>query len=240
MKHPLPSRPELATHEGLAYALFLPEAAPSAGIVICHGSGSAKESHFDFARNAMAHGLAALAYDARGHGRSIGDFGPSAFDDALAMFNLMREHAPDVAVRGSSMGGFTAIHAAALDGRVAAVVAISPAPEDYLLRGLRSGRLDGFDVDREVAEPWLETLDILRAIAALGDAGTALLLMHAKGDEQVPYTVSQELYEAAAEPKRLLIVPGGHHRSLQHDLEMQSESIRFVERALARRASPPG
>jgi alpha-beta hydrolase superfamily lysophospholipase len=236
MKHPLPPRPELATHEGLAYALFLPEEEPVAGVVICHGSGSAKESHFDFARNAMAHGLAALAYDARGHGRSIGDFGPSAFDDAIEMCNVLREHVPGVALRGSSMGAFTAIHAAALDGRVAAVVAICPAPEDFLLRGLRSGRLDGFDVDREAVEPWLETLDIRRAITALGDAGTALLLMHAKGDEQVPYTVSQELYEEAAEPKRLLVVPGGHHRSLQHDLEMQAESIRFVEQAVARRA----
>jgi fermentation-respiration switch protein FrsA (DUF1100 family) len=55
--------------------------------------------------------------------------------------------------------------------------------------------------------------------------------MHAEGDEQVPYTVSQELYAAAREPKRLLIVPGGHHRSLQHDGEMQGESLRFIARA---------
>src|SRR5204863_4989311 len=123
---------------------------------------------------------------------------------------------PAVALRGSSMGGFTAIHAAALDGRVAAVVAICPAPEDYLLRGLRSEVLDGFDVDREITEPWLETLDIRAAVTALGDAGTALLLLHAKGDEQVPYTVSEELHALAGEPKRLLILPGGHHRSIQH------------------------
>ena len=57
--------------------------------------------------------------------------------------------------------------------------------------------------------------------------------MHAEGDEQVPYTISQELYEAAGEPKRLLVLPGGHHRSLQHDVEMQAESLRFVERAVA-------
>src|SRR4051812_24235221 len=150
MKHPLPPRPELGTRDGLAYALFLPPEEPQAGIVICHGSGSAKESHFDFARNAMAHDMAALSYDAPGHGRSLGDFGPTAFDDATAMLELRREHTPAVALRGSSMGGFTAIHAAALDGRVAAVVAICPAPEDYLLRGLRSEVLDGFDVDRAV------------------------------------------------------------------------------------------
>ena len=118
---------------------------------------------------------------------------------------------------------------------MAAVVAISPAPEDYLLLGLRSETLDGFDVDREATEPWLETLDIYRAVAALGDAGTALLLLHAQGDEQVPYTVSEELHAAAGEPKRLLVLPGGHHRSIQHDLEMQAESIKFIQRAVARR-----
>jgi uncharacterized protein len=236
MKHPLPPRPELGSREGLAYALFLPPDEPRAGVVICHGSGSAKESHFDFARNAMAHGVAALAYDARGHGRSQGDFGPTAFDDAILMLDVLREHVPAVALRGSSMGGFTAIHAAALDGRVAAVVALCPAPADYLLRGLRSERLDGFDVDRDATDPWLETLDTRAAAASLADAGTALLLMHAQGDEQVPYTVSQELHEAAGQPKRLLVMPGGHHRSLQHDLEMQAESIRFIEQAAARRA----
>ena len=236
MKFPLPPRPELGTRDGLAYALFLPPEEPTAGIVICHGSGSAKESHFDFARNAMAHGMAALSYDARGHGRSQGDFGPTAFDDAIAMLDLMREHAPSVALRGSSMGGFCAIHAAALDGRVAAVVAICPAPEDFLLRGLRSEVLDGFDVDREATEPWLEGLDIRRAVTSLSDAGTALMLLHAQGDEQVPYTVSEELYAVAGEPRRLLVVPGGHHRSLQHDLEMQAESIRFIQRAVAGRA----
>ena len=55
--------------------------------------------------------------------------------------------------------------------------------------------------------------------------------VHAEGDEQVPYTVSQELHAAAQEPKRLLILPGGHHRSLQHDPEMQGESLRFIARA---------
>lgn len=238
MKHPLPPRPELGTRDGLAYALFLPPGEPEAGVVICHGSGSAKESHFDFARNAMAHGIAAVSFDARGHGRSQGDFGPTAFHDVIAMLDLMREHTPAVALRGSSMGGFCAIHAAALDGRVAAVVAICPAPEDFLLRGLRSEVLDGFDVDREATEPWLEGLDIRRAVTSLSEAGTALMLMHAQGDEQVPYTVSEELYAVAREPRRLLVMPGGHHRSLQHDLEMQAESIRFIERAVAARAQP--
>ena len=69
MKHAAPAPPELGTHDGLAYGLFLPEGEPAAGVVVLHGAGSTKESHFDFCRLLRESGLAALAYDARGHGR---------------------------------------------------------------------------------------------------------------------------------------------------------------------------
>jgi alpha-beta hydrolase superfamily lysophospholipase len=234
---PTPEPPHLGERGGLAFALFLPDGPARAGIVICHGAGSAKESHFDFARAARGAGMAAVAFDARGHGRSGGEFGPSAFADALEMVDLIREHTPHVALRGSSMGGFVALHAAAAARPpVAAVVAICPAPEDLLLRGVRSGRLTDFRMDRGQLEPWLATLDIRRAVASLAGK-TAMLLMHARGDEQVPYTISEELFEAAGDPKRLLIVPGGHHRSLQHDGEMQAESLRFIARAVREQAN---
>jgi alpha-beta hydrolase superfamily lysophospholipase len=229
---PTPDPPELGERNGLSYALFLPDEEPSAGIVICHGAGSAKESHFDFGRAARGAGLAALAFDARGHGRSDGEFGPSAFADVLEMADVLRPHTPALALRGSSMGGFQALHAAAIaDPPFVAVVAICPAPEDLLLRGVRSGLVD-FRMDRDQLDPWLQTLDIRKAVASLAGR-TAVMFMHAEGDESVPYTVSEELYVAAGEPKRLLIVPGGHHRSLQHDGEMQAETIRFIRAAAA-------
>lgn len=235
MRHPTPPPPELGTHDGLAYALFLPDGEPDAGVVILHGAGSAKESHFDFARGCRADGIAALAYDARGHGRSEGSFGPGAFDDALAMVELLRSHAPKVALRGSSMGGFQAIHAgAASEGAVSSVVAICPAPEAGLLRFLRSGRRPQFRCDADACRPWLESLDIHEAAGRLGP-GTALLLMHARGDEQVPYAVSERIHEAAREPKRLLVVPGGHHRSVQHDDELQAVARKFIRAAAAGR-----
>ena len=230
MKHPLPVPPELGSRNGLSYALFRPSGEPRAGILILHGASSAKESHFDFARTAVAHDMVALAFDQRGHGRSEGELGAGAVDDALAMLALLREHAPRTAVRGSSMGGFMAIQTAAADGDVDAVVAICPAPEDFLLRGLRSDSFE-FRADRERLEPWLEQADLRAATASLSPR-TALLLLHAQGDEQVPYTISQELHEVAGEPKRLLLMPGGHHRSIQHDLELQTEALRFVERAI--------
>lgn len=235
--HPVPDPPQLGTRDGLAYALFLPEETPTAGVLIVHGADSAKESHFGFARAARAQGLAALAYDARGHGRSSGEFGPTAFGDALSMLDLLREHAPAVGVRGSSMGGFCALHVAALEPSLVAAVAICPAPEDLLLRMLRTeaDEIEG-RFDRPALDRWLSSLSIYEAVRRLDD-DTALLLMHAQGDERVPWTVSEELHaRAAVERKRLLIVPGGHHRSVQHDGELQAESLRFIERAAQRRA----
>ena len=228
MKHAPPAPPELGTRDGLSYALFRPDGDPPAGVVIVHGADSAKESHFDFARNLRAAGLAALAYDARGHGRSTGEFGPTAFGDLLSMCDLMREHAPEVAIRGSSMGGWQAIHAAALDPSIAAVVAVCPAYEERLLRLLREPDEEyEMRIDREQAARWVAEQDVFDAVTKLGPR-TGLLLLHARGDERIPYTVSEELHAAAHEPKRLVIVPGGHHRSLQHDMEMQDLSRRFV------------
>jgi uncharacterized protein len=238
MRHPTPTPPELGVHDGLAFALFLPEDEPVAGVVILHGAGSAKESHFDFARGCREDGIAALAYDARGHGASGGRFGPGAIDDALAMVELLRTHSPRVALRGSSMGAFQAIHAGTRDRSVCAVVAICAAPENGLLRFLRSGQRLEFECDTEACGPWLESLDLYDAAASLGP-GTALLLIHARGDEQVPYMVSERLYEVAREPKRLLLLPGGHHRSVQHDLELQAASRKFIRDAARNSAPPP-
>jgi pimeloyl-ACP methyl ester carboxylesterase len=232
--HAAPAPPSLGARAGLSYALFLPDEEPSCGVLILHGAGSAKESHFDFARLCRAHGMAALAFDARGHGRSEGELGPGAFDDALVMLDLLREHAPRVALRGSSMGGWGAIHTAALAGDAVAVVAICPVPEDLLLRSIRSGGLQDARADEEALIPWLESLDLYAAAARLGPK-TALLLLHARGDEQVPWTVSEELHEAASDPKRLMILPGGHHRSLQHDGEVQAIAIRYIAKPLGTR-----
>ena len=227
MEHPVPAPPQLGDHDGLAYALVLPEEEPRAGVVSRHGAGSAKESHFDFARGCRDDGMAALAYDARGHGRSDGEFGPGAIDDVLAMVELLRAHTDRIALRGSSMGGFQALHAGARDHSLCAVVAICPAPEDLLLRALRAGEERRFRCDVAATREWLATLDVHDAVAGFGPQ-TGLLLLHARGDEQVPWTISEELFASAHEPKRLLILPGGHHRSLQHDLELQAESRRFV------------
>jgi uncharacterized protein len=233
MKHAPPEPPELGTRDGLAYALFAPEGGADVGVVILHGAASAKESHFDFARTCRDSGMAALAFDARGHGRSEGALDGRLVEDALAMCALMREHAGTVAVRGSSMGGMLAIHAAARDQGIVAVVAICPAQEAGLLRGLRAGTLSNFRADGAALEEALASMSVRHAVSRLAPH-CHLLLLHARGDEQVPYTVSEELFADAHEPKRLLIFPGGHHRSLQHDMEVQALSRKWIADAASR------
>ena len=40
---------------------------------------------------------------------------------------------------------------------------------------------------------------------------------------------------AAPEPRKLILVPGGDHRSLQHDPELQSVALRWMEKRLGER-----
>jgi alpha-beta hydrolase superfamily lysophospholipase len=225
---PVPEGPaRLGRHRGLAYALFAPREAPRGAMLILHGAGSCKESHFDFARAARAAGLAALAFDARGHGESEGELDGRLLEDVAEMRTLL----PDgpLALRGSSMGGYVALLAA---GRLEAdaVVAICPASAEMLLRGLRRETFD-FRFDRRSLEAFLVQHDLTATVEQLA---TPMMLLHAEGDEQVPVEHSLELHRAGGMArKRLIALPGGHHRSIQHDPEMQGESLRFVEAAFA-------
>ncbi len=210
-------------------------------MVIVHGAGSQKANHGDFGRACAAAGWAALAYDQRGHGESTDEMSPEALADVgrMARFLAAREGVdPErICVRGSSMGGFVAIHGAATSDSIAAVIAICPAGEEHLLRGLREGSLEFRAGDRARADlqAWLAEHDLRDAVALLGRK--PLILIHAEGDERIPSGFSAELYERAAEPRKLVILPGGHHRSAQHDPELQGVALRWIERKL-RRSEP--
>ena len=239
-----PQRPaQSGRHDGLAYSVWLPTGhrpgsrlkgpvpQPRAGVVILHGASSCKESHHDYARVLMASDVAAITFDQRGHGESDGPMDGRALEDVRSMAQLLRELCGPgipIALRGSSMGGYLAIlAAAAVDAR--AVVAICPASGEGLRRGLRAGTL-GFDADVGAMEAFLARHDL---DAAVSSSEAPILLLHAAGDEQVPVEHSRELAKGLRSPtSRLIVVPGGHHRSIQHDPELQAVSVRFIERAV--------
>ena len=235
MGHPPPrAASDRGSHRGLAYELWLPESSPPwPGVLILHGAGSRKENHGDFARLASGSGWAALTFDQRGHGESEGEMSPAVITDAGAMARLLGSvegvDEDRICARGSSLGGFVAIHAAAVEAAIAAVIAICPAGERMLLDGIRRGRLD-MRADAEALVPWLEEHDLRDAVDLLGSK--PLILLHARGDEEVPASWSEELYERAVDPRKLITVPGGHHRSVQHDAELQGAALRWIQRAL--------
>lgn len=220
--------------DGLAFNVFEPLGPPAGGLLLLHGADSRKENHHDVARAAADGGLIALAFDARGHGASEGALGAGAIDDVVAMAGLLRERAGGgpIALRGSSMGGYLALVSARAAG-AAAVVAVCPAGGAQLRRGLEAARYD-FRLDRTGLEALLDAHDVHDAAAALP---VALLLLHAQGDESVPVQQSREL--AAVAPECTYVeVPGGHHRSIQHDAELTGVSVRFVLRTLGRPPAP--
>jgi alpha-beta hydrolase superfamily lysophospholipase len=226
----LPS--EIGVQDGLAYTLWLPRVPARGGVVVLHGAASCKENHHDFARAALGAGLAAVAFDQRGHGDSDGTLDGRVLDDVRAIATLLRARLGDpeapIALRGSSMGGYLALVSAG-PVAAAAVVAVCPAGAEALRRGLAEGRFT-FAADEGALDAFLADHDEHDAIAALE---VPVLLLHAKGDEQVPVEHSRELAELArSSQSRLIAVPGGHHRSVQHDPDLQAASLRFIQRAL--------
>ncbi len=205
-------------------------------MVICHGAGSRKENHADFGRACAAAGWAALAYDQRGHGDSSDQMSPAAIADLGRMARLLADQdgvdPRRVCARGSSMGGFVAIHGAATSEAIAGVIAICPAGERHLIRGLEDGSLEMRISDRGRAdlEAWLGEHDLREAVALLGTR--PLILIHARGDERIPSEWSEELYARTLEPRKLIVLPGGHHRSAQHDPELQGIALRWLGRSL--------
>jgi pimeloyl-ACP methyl ester carboxylesterase len=230
-----PRPAEIARHDGLAYALWLPADTVHGAVVVLHGAGSCKESHYDYARALLPMGFASIVFDQRGHGDSDGPMDGRALADVATMSALLRArcNGAPIALRGSSMGGYLALAAAAsaaVDAR--AVVAICPASGSGLRRAIRNEELH-FAADVDGLDRLLAGHDLFAAVESLE---IPVLLLHASGDEVVPIEHSHELAShLRAADSRLIEVPGGHHRSVQHDEELQAVSIRFLERAFGLR-----
>ena len=212
---------------------------PYPAVVVCHGLGSRKERHAEFAEFLSRHGLASLTIDLRGHGESDGSLDGNEVDDLAAAAEYLRGRSgidgERLAVRGSSLGGFYAILAAASFPFFRAAVAVCPATG----AGLRSALveqgmphlIDGDGLYARLKVPdylqFLESRDVFEAVKQISPR--ALYLIHARGDETIPYQVSEALYRRAGEPKRLLLVDGGSHTSAQHDPTVHASVVEWLK-----------
>ncbi len=248
-----------ATPIRLAATLYLPETSlgPFPGLVVGHGAGSRRVRHDIFCREAAAGGFAVLALDFRGHGDSEGAADGPLEDDISVAAGFLRKHpAVDgtrLCYRGSSMGGFYGLKAAAT-GLFAAVALLCPASPATMLAGLDS--FPDQHPDTEAPDPGLPGRSPSLPASTLGPSDVPatrwdvpssktyfarqdchalasrvrcpVLLVHARGDEVVPLTDSLALAEHLAGDATLLALAGGSHTSAQHDPAVHRLTVRWL------------
>jgi alpha-beta hydrolase superfamily lysophospholipase len=172
-------------------------------------------------------GFSVLAIDYRGFGRSDGDL-PSektVYEDAHAAWNWLVTQQPDPARRfiyGHSLGGAVAVDLAASlsESDVPPPSALAAAPP----RGVRAGGLiieSTFttlaDMAREVTYSWVPVGLLLSqkfdSMSKMAKVTMPVLVVHGAADRYVPSRFSQQLYDVATAPKKLLLVEGGSHNN---------------------------
>jgi fermentation-respiration switch protein FrsA (DUF1100 family) len=158
-------------------------------------------------------GFSVFAIDYRGFGKSDGDLPSeeSVYADALVAWQWLDQVQPDPTQRfiyGHSLGGAVAID---LASRLSA-------------NGIEAGGLiveatftNLADVAAAMSFDWLPTRWLLSqkfdSIDKITRVRMPVLIAHGASDRMVPSRFSSALYEAASEPKALLIVDGGSHNN---------------------------
>ncbi|ONI70978.1 ABC transporter ATP-binding protein [Actinosynnema sp. ALI-1.44] len=116
--------------------LYLPEQTPAPAVLVAHGFGGSKESVDADARELAQRGFVALAWTARGFGRSTGQIALNAPDAEVAdVSRLIDELAkrpevqkdgtdPKVGITGGSYGGAISLLAAGYDKRIDALAPV--------------------------------------------------------------------------------------------------------------------
>ncbi len=194
-----------------------------------------------------AAGYSVLAIDYRGFGKSQGDLPSesSVYEDARVAWERFQQLQPDPGKRliyGHSLGGAVAIDLAAELGRNAARDH-TPLP----VRGLviESTFTSLADVAAAVADTSLPVRWLLSqkfdSIDKIADIHMPLLVVHGQADAFVPPRFSEQLFAAARQPKRLLLVPGGtHNNSMALGGQSYRKAIDALMRAPRVAGSAPG
>ena len=222
------------------FAWFLPARGTAEGTVLfLHGNAENVSTHFFNVAWMPAEGFNVLALEYRGYGSSGGT--PSlagvqldidaALEALLARRDVERRR---IVLFGQSLGGALAIHYAAKGkqrGALRAVIADS-AFADY--RGIVKEKLAGFFLTWPFQ--WLPALTVDNDYSPLASVGTVsplpLLLIHGERDAIVPAHHSKRLYDAAAEPKELWLLPEAGHIQSVRDPALRRRLSKFVLTAM--------
>lgn len=216
-------------------------------VVLCHGIPLSKPDPSDPGYSLLCErlaesGYAALFVNFRGCGESTGDFHLGGwYRDLCSVMEFAREQLsfPAVYLAGFSAGGMLAIKYASEHGDVDGVAAFAtPArltsvfPPENLQMLIEAARDIGIIKDTffPPTPDWFHK-DITEneAIGYVAHVSPVqLLLVHGAADELVPVAQARELFEAAGEPKELLLLPGGEHR-LRRDPRAVETLLEWLE-----------
>lgn len=182
-----------------------------------------------------AMGYSILAIDYRGFGQSQGAL-PSestVYEDARiawARFKILQPDFNKRLIYGHSLGGAVAIDLAAELGRE-----VKTDGSNKQARGLiiESTFTTLADVATAVAKTSLPVRWLLSqkfdSIDKIADIHMPVLIVHGTADPFVPSHFSEELYQAALEPKNLLLVPGGtHNNSMSLGRDAYAQAIKML------------
>ena len=196
----------LTTSDGVGIsAWFVPHPEPKATILFFHGNAGNNGDRVDTLRALHSFGVNVLIVDYRGYGTSQGS--PSeagTYRDAQASWEYLtrvRGLAPSsIVLMGESLGGAVAIDLATKHPPGALVVQST------------------FTRLADVAAlhyPFLPVRWLLRhdydSMAKVGRIACPKLFIHSTGDTLIPLSNGKQLFEAAAQPKQLLLTPGDHN-----------------------------
>jgi hypothetical protein len=223
--------------------LFLaPGDDPKPTAVLLHGLPGIEQNH-DLAFALREHGWNAVIFHYRGCWGSAGvyNFGSLPDDVRACLDYLSSGENPQVdagrlVVVGHSMGGWAAVIEAAADERARAVAVIGPVVE--------SGALT-FDQHPEEYVPWLPGLSEAefggqwRALAsdprwnavtcAPQIAPRPLLIVHAAPDDVVPVAQARLLYDAARDPRRMILHDEANHSFTGHRPWLRQQIITWLD-----------
>jgi pimeloyl-ACP methyl ester carboxylesterase len=213
-------------------------------ILILAGIGVNRDEGIPLAELVVAHGYGALTLEDRSCRGGVATAGYKEAEDAVVAtdFLLAQPGVDAVGIIGFSAGGAAAIRAAALDGRILAVVAEGQFSEleDILSRQ----KQPWYSVDRQIGffmalfyRMWtgvsVGELRPVADIAAISPRAVFLIF----GEKEMNDTDATDQLAAAGEPKQLWVVPGaGHGQYLQiAGAEYERRLIAFFDRYLLKK-----
>ena len=154
-------------------------------------------------------GFSVFAIDYRGFGKSDGDMPSEAsvYEDARVGWQWLIGHEPDPSRRyiyGHSLGGAVAID-------LAAQVSGSPVGARGLIVEASFTSLP--ELVAEMGYGWVPVSQKFDSVTKIAQVKMPVLVVHGAEDRYVPPRLSEALFAAAPQPKKLLLIPNGTHNN---------------------------